>query len=234
MKLNQIFYSKSLFLFLIIVLNLNCEPEQFSSAPTPSQFAVHCVLISSQPVQKVWISRVMPNQSEVFENADNFKVKINDIQFASPDSFDWYDPYNYYCEPFQITGQTQYTLSATSPEDREIRGEVITPGDFSLKSMDSLNLVWTKSENAMGYIVEMLHYETEETISETVIDSIFCLPGGLPPGWYWTTVTAFEKNYYDYFVMKKNSVGVENAVGVMGALMIKSKYFYLYDSTKIK
>lgn len=234
MKLNQIFSSKSLFLFFIISLSLNCEPEQYTSAPTSSQFAVHCVLISSQPVQKIWISRVMPNQSEVFENADNFQVQINDLRFATPDSFDWRDPHNYYCEPFQITGQTQYTLSATAPEYQEIRGRVTAPGDFSLNSMDSLNLMWTKSANAIGYLVEMRHHETQETFNATVFDSLFFLPNGLPPGWYWTTVTAFEKNYYDYFILKKTHAGVENAVGVMAALMIKSKYFYLNASTKIK
>lgn len=149
---------------------------------------------------------------------------------------------------------TNYNL-IIEVDGQKITGNATTPGPFEIenynyrdtlfvntnKNYESIEINWTKSENAKYYTVEMHKAKTDSIFINgelTIINYNFDYPPSASETIFNSTnykinvpidvdsvkidITAYDENSYKHFYLGHDEVGVTNAHGVFGAAVVNS------------
>ena len=141
----------------------------------------------------------------------------------------------------------EYHLNVVIAEDI-ITGTTFVPSDFELtypaenqtihfiNNKLEVDYTWTKSSNSFGYLLNVLYpflyngtpfndnYILDQTVFDTTyfFDSIF-----EPVDTVYTTIAAFDGNYYNHLFEGKASSGIEGAYGYFGSSVYKRLKFII-------
>ena len=225
-----IFFGITLWAFFV----LSCSDNPFINPKPPEQLVVYCVLIPEVPRQKVWVSKVAANDKEPPIAVNEVSVFLNDIELTLRDTTDYQNPYNFFIDDITLHPDSTYTLTVQSDDFPDVIGETTIPGDFEVQvDTAAKKLYWTSSDNAAGYQIDLVNLDSSQMVIEVTRVTerqIFFPVNTMPPGQYLFRVAAFDQNYSDYIEIGKETAGLTNGVGLMGALYYRWIYF-TYDGS---
>lgn len=126
------------------------------------------------------------------------------------------------------------TGSTLAPEDFELiyplENQVI---HFTNNNLE-VNYAWTKSSNSFGYLLNVLYpflyngtpFNDNYFLDQTVFDTTYFLNSTFEPvDTVFTTIAAFDGNYYNHLFKGKASSGIEGAYGYFGSSVYKKLKF---------
>lgn len=130
--------------------------------------------------------------------------------------------------------------------DEIITGSTIVPKDFEIvyplenqivpfsNNKLEVNYLWTKSRNSSGFLLNVIYtllyndfnIDGNYILDQTVFDTTYFLDSTFEPvDTVYTTIAAFDGNYYNHLFEGKASSGIEGAYGYFGSSVHKKLKF---------
>ncbi len=239
------------FSLALIVFVFRCDKTPNASFEFSREVSVICTLTTSQAPHKLYAFYTAPLDSDpVFiQNAEvlvyNEEQEVKFLYHYDSLFATFY--YSDFSDRLDILPNVKYNLIFTPPEGDPVLGETIVPDKFRIikpnngpiEISNSLEIIWTKSKTAWGYVINLIypafeyppgsgHFIQYQPASFQTEDTSYVILDFINPrqGKYILKVMAYDKNYY-YHVMGMENAGIENGYGVFSSAVVDSVVFYI-------
>ena len=239
------------FLLANIIFAFACDKIPNASSEFSREISIVCMLTTSQAPHKLYAFYTAPLDSEpVFIQNAEVLIHNSDQQvqfFYHYDSLLATGYYSDFSNPLNVLPNVTYNLIFIAPEGDTVSGKTVVPDKFRIIKPDngpieisnSLEIIWTKSKTAWGYVINLIypafeyppgsgHFIQYQPASFQTEDTSYVIPDFINPrpGKYVLKVMAYDKNYY-YHVNGMESNGIENGYGVFSSAVVDSVVFFV-------
>lgn len=233
---------------IIMLAGTGCIQSPISLQTDSPQYAVICVLANNVANNRLYLTRVASLAESITPVASALvRISWqNRSVILVPDSLGRFRDTLVYVDQkseIQVIPGEMYRLFIRTPDGHEITGRTRVPGEVRITQPQTgatlftdqreldLTVVWQPATHCSGYLLEFRlppfefwqgNWRKPAPSTFAFFDSTWWHSSVMVPprrqGLYQVTVAAFEENYFNHTFKGANSAGLDNAVGVFGAM----------------
>lgn len=252
----------SLILSLLIVIFVasNCDDLPTTSPELQRGISIVGILDTSQQPQKIYAfytARLTEEPESIHDALVEISSELQTLQFKiGADTFETaFQPrlrYYYFDRPetLQVYPEMTYHLKLVTADGDSVMGETVVPGKFhiitpkptSINVDKYLEIKWTKSNDAYGYIINLSNPPTEYPSGSghyyhyypntyQTVDTTYSIYSrhGFSTGTYVIKILAYDQNYHYHHAEGISSCGLLGGYGVFGSGVIDSVEFTIEE-----